>query len=264
MRIEGLRAGIWKICMKTYAKLCTEFYDLEQHPNHAQALPFYLCHAHQAHGPILEPMCGTGRFLLPMLHAGLDAQGFDASPDMLDALRKKYARISVQEAPVWQQLVQDFDRDTRYNLIFIPYGSFGLITNRADVLKSLAVMYRHLAPGGKLMIDIETVASVPSPCGVWQRGVHHRLDGSSIALTFLPSYDPQTQLFQSHSRYESIHGGAVLATEDEIFQQYLYRHDELDSLLQAAGFTTIKKFPAYDPTTVVDDVTPIMVYECVR
>jgi SAM-dependent methyltransferase len=264
MRIEGLRAGIWKICMKTYAKLCTEFYDLEQHPNHAQALAFYLHHAHQAHGPILEPMCGTGRFLIPMLQAGLDVRGFDASSHMLDALRNKYACVSVQPAPVWQQFIQDLARDTRYTLIFIPYGSFGLITDRADVIKSLAVLYRHLVPGGKFIVDVETVASVPNSCGVRQRGVHVRPDGSSIALTFLPSYDSQTQLFQSHSRYESISGDTVLATEDELFQQYLYRCDELDPLLQAAGFSIIKKYPAYDATKKVDHTTPIIVYECVR
>ena len=38
-------------------------------------------------------MCGTGRFLIPMLEANLDIEGFDASTDMLEALQRKYSTI---------------------------------------------------------------------------------------------------------------------------------------------------------------------------
>ena len=43
------------------------------------AYDFYLSYAKEANGPILEPMCGTGRFLLPLLAAGFKIEGFDAS-----------------------------------------------------------------------------------------------------------------------------------------------------------------------------------------
>ncbi len=248
--------------MKTYQELCTEFYDLEQHPLGEQALAFYLEQARKANGPILEPMCGTGRFLIPMLQAGFDVEGFDASPFMLDALRKKYAHFSLQEAPISQQLIQDFTSVRRYQLIFIPYGSFGLITSCEDVKRSLSVLRHHLQPGGKCILEIETVASVPQPCGVWRRGVHSRPDGSKIALSFITSYDPQTQLFQSFSRYELLDNGLVQATEEENFQQYLYRCDELDELLYDAGFMLIKKYPSYNPTQEVVSSTSIIVYEC--
>lgn len=250
--------------MKIYSKLCTEFYDLEQHPNAAQAHLFYMYHARQARGPILEPMCGSGRFLIPMLQAGLDVQGFDASCYMLDALRKKYSRVSAQAAPVWQQFLQDFSSDKRYQLICIPYGSLGLITNYQDLKKSLAVMYTHLAIGGKCILEIETVASVPHLCGVWQRGSHTRPDGSKIVLNFLASYESATQLFQSRSRYESIRDGAVIESEEELFQQYLFRFDELDLLLQEVGFSAIKKYTPYDPSQSVNEDTPIIIYECLK
>lgn len=250
--------------MKTYSKLCTEFYDCVQHPNGDQAHVFYMYHAHQAQGAILEPMCGTGRFLIPMLQAGLDAQGFDASSHMLDALKNKYSKISSYQAPVWQQFLQDLDSDKRYQLIFIPYGSLGLITNGQDLKKSLAAMYRHLEDGGKLLLEIETVASVPYPCGLWQRDSYSRVDSSQLALNFITSYWQETQIFQSHSRYESIVNGKVVETEEELFEQYLFRCDELDGLLQTAGFVTIKKYPAYDDAKIVDESTPIIIYECIK
>lgn len=250
--------------MKTYSKLSTEFYDCVQHPNSDQAHSFYIHHAHQALGPVLEPMCGTGRFLIPMLQAGFDVQGFDASAYMLDALKKKYAKISLQPAPVWQQFLQDLNSDKRYQLIFIPYGSLGLITNYDDLKKSLVTLHRHLEGGGKLLLEIETIASVPGQRGGWRRDSYTRADGSELVLNFITSYQTETQIFQSRAHYESLIGGLVTETEEELFEQYLFRCDELDSLLQAFGFATIKKYPAYDSAENVDESTPIIIYECIK
>jgi len=250
--------------LKTYLKLCTEFYDLEQHINGTQALSFYIHHAQKAKGLILEPMCGTGRFLIPMLQAGLNAEGFDASPYMLDAFKQKYTQVSTQEPPVWQQFVQDFTSKNRYALIFIPYGSWGLITDREEAKKGLSSLYKHLETGGKFILDIETVASVPQPCGIWRRGIHTRANGTKIALSTLATYKEETQMFQSFCRYESLVNNQIQETEDEDFLQYLYRYDELDLMLQDVGFINIKKYPAYDSTKIVTKDTPIIVYECTK
>ena len=42
-------------------------------------------------GPVLDAGCGTGRVLLPLLRAGLDADGSDVSADMLAFCRDKAA-----------------------------------------------------------------------------------------------------------------------------------------------------------------------------
>lgn len=250
--------------LTTYLKLCTEFYDLEHHQHDVQAVAFYLEYARQAHGPILEPMCGTGRFLIPMLQAGLDAEGFDASPHMLYAFEQKYKSISDQKPPIWQQFVQDFSSDKRYQLIFVPYGSWGLMTSLEDSKQSLAVMYHHLVPGGKFFVEIETVASVPEPCGIWRRGVHTRADGSLVAINTFTSYDQATQIFRSICRYESIVQGVITATETEDFLQYLYRFTEMDELLANAGFTIVKKYQDYKKTPATDPDAPLLIYECIK
>jgi SAM-dependent methyltransferase len=247
-----------------YAKLCVEFYDMEEHPNHEHALSFYMRHAKMAQGPILEPMCGSGRFLIPMLKEGLDVEGFDASSHMLNALRQKYSQITEKEAPVTEQFVQDFVSDKYFSLIFIPYGSWGLITDMYEVKKALEVLFRRLLPGGKFIIEIETVASVCQPVGISRRATHTRADGLILALSFTTAYNDATQLFQSYSRYESIINNKIKEQEEELFEQYLYRIDELDYMLDEVGFTQIKKYPAFDPTQQVDLNTPIIIYECIR
>ena len=248
--------------LTTYKKLCTEFYDLEHQNRGAQTLAFYRKKAHAANGCILEPMCGSGRFLIPLLQDGLDAAGFDASPTMLAAFTKKYAVCSTQQAPVWHQFVQNFSRNKNYTLIFIPYGSWGLITNPEEAKVGLAALYNHLAPGGTLIIEIETIASVPQPCGIWRRRTHTRADGSRLTLHALTAYDEKTQLFESFCQYEVTVDGCVQETEEEDFKQYLYAHDEFDGLLRAVGCTCFKKYPAYDPAQSVDGQTATIIYEC--
>lgn len=56
----------------TYLNLCTEVNDLSKPKPPKDAYNFYQSYAITAQGRILEPMYGTGRFLLP-----LAAEGFD-------------------------------------------------------------------------------------------------------------------------------------------------------------------------------------------
>ncbi len=250
--------------LTTYLNLCTQYYDLEKHPYDPEALECYMDYAKNAKGPILEPMCGTGRFLLPMLHAGLPIEGFDASPYMLQALKQKYAAVCNNLPPVWEQFVQDFSPTTAYMLIFVPYGSWGLMQDVEDSKKSLKIMFDALAPGGKFVVDIETVFSVPNTLNTWCRGVVTRPDGSHIAINTYPTYDTQTQIFKAICRYESIVKNSIENIETEDFYMYLYDFDEFDSYLQDAGFTQIKKYQDYNKTPATDVRAPLLIYECTK
>ena len=250
--------------LTTYKKLSTEFYDLEQHPYDDVAQIFYRNYAEQANGHILEPMCGTGRFLIPLLQAGFDIEGFDASPHMLQALTQKYEALTGKQAPVTQQFVQDFKSEKQYTLIFVPYGSWGLMTNIEDSKKGLEIMYQHLLPGGKLILEIETVASVPQPSGVWRHAGQPRPDGSQLTLNILTSYDESTQLFKSDCHYNVIKETAIIETETEDFQMYLYRFDEMDELLKNTGFTDIKKYQDHDKNPAIDQQAHLLIYECTK
>ncbi len=51
----------------TYLNLCTQVYDLSKPKPPQDAYDFYRSYVEKTKGLILEPMCGTGRFLLPLL-----------------------------------------------------------------------------------------------------------------------------------------------------------------------------------------------------
>jgi len=74
---------------KAYGKLCTQFYDLHKPQAQEESLQYYISCAKRCFGPILEPMCGSGRYLIPMMEQGFSIQGFDSSPSMLEACKEK-------------------------------------------------------------------------------------------------------------------------------------------------------------------------------
>ena len=208
-------------------------------------------------------MCGTGRFLIQLLQAGYPIEGFDASEAMLATLHHNWAQISQTQAPVWHQFLQDFTSTKSYNLIFIPYGSWGLITNLDDAQIGLNRLYAHLNPGGTLIVEIETTASLPEYLDTPIHGSVTKPDGSKITLNALSSYSAVTQLFTSRCRYDLIVNNQIVESEYEDFKQYLYRFDEFDEQLIAAGFVNIQKYQDYALTAATNPTHTIM-YVCTK
>jgi hypothetical protein len=68
--------------MNSYQKLCTEFYDIDKPSAPSDALNFFLHYAEKANGPILEPMSGSGRFLIPLLERQFDIDGREPKTDL--------------------------------------------------------------------------------------------------------------------------------------------------------------------------------------
>lgn len=78
-----------------YADLCTEMYEI-LHPTAPQdELAFYLSCAREG-DRMLEPLCGSGRFLVPFLERGFNAAGMDSSAEMLAKLRVKAPEAEVE------------------------------------------------------------------------------------------------------------------------------------------------------------------------
>jgi len=91
-----------------YKKLSTQVYDITRPQAPADALKFYLLHLESANEPVLEPMSGSGRFLIPFLERGIDIDGVDASPHMLQACRD-YCQDKGLNPVLYQQLLPELD-----------------------------------------------------------------------------------------------------------------------------------------------------------
>src|ERR1700722_5256057 len=89
----GCLIGAMKNMM--YGTLCTEFYDADKKMAPPDEVDFYKTLFKTA-DLILEPMCGSGRLLIPLLREGYTVHGIDNSSDMLKSCRERAAAFGLE------------------------------------------------------------------------------------------------------------------------------------------------------------------------
>jgi len=247
-----------------YRSLCTEYYELDKPSPPADALKCYLNYAKEAGGSILEPMCGTGRFLIPLLEQGYTVTGFDYSPHMLEVCRKKCTDRRLT-AELSEATFETFSQPGKYNLIFIPSGSFGHLITQEQVDKALAFIVDRLNSGGKFVFEIETLKSVREPQGVWKGRWVNRPDGSKIVMHVLSRFDPVSRVDDGLFRYELWETNGISKTEVEDYRVRYYEPVEIESLLHRHGLKVSAKWQA-EPHTMIEasDADPVILFECVK
>ena len=230
-----------------YYELCTQVYDLTKPHEPEGEFAFYSSYAERALGPILEPMCGSGRFLLPLLRKGFDVEGTDASPSMLAACRRRAAELGLTPR-IHQQLFEETALTRQFALVFIPSGSFGLVTDPSKVREGLTRLRALMLPGAKLVLEAERPVGKESFSFPWSAGgLVQRPDGSSILTSWSGRYDAEERVKYSWGRYELIDAnGRLCETELQQFDIRYYEPDELEQLLVSVGFVHPRR---YQPCT---------------
>lgn len=137
-----------------YGSLCTVMYELLHPIAPEDELQFYLQYANEKMN-ILEPLCGTGRFLVPFLKKGFNITGFDMSVEMLERLYKK-----APYAKVFRSSVEEFLCKEKFDYIFITSGSFSLFLDEYTVFNVLVKMKESLTSTGKFVFAAETTANI--------------------------------------------------------------------------------------------------------
>lgn len=233
--------------MNEFGKLLSEIYDISMPRPPEEAVDFYLRHLASAKGPVLEPMCGSGRFLVPFLERGIDIDGADASPHMLQACRE-HCQSRGLEPVLYQQFLQELALPRQYNLIFIPACSFGLVVDRQAAKDSLRRLFEHLLPGGKLVLEVETPRAHTLIPGLWSGHWVTRLDGARIVHSTLPTYSVEEQVRRDLHRYELFEDGHITEMELEESELRFYERDEFQQLLEGTGYREIRASKAYQDT----------------
>jgi ubiquinone/menaquinone biosynthesis C-methylase UbiE len=251
-----------KVNMNSYKKLSTIFYDIDKPNAPSDALAFYLRYAKQANGPILEAMCGSGRFLLPMLEQGFHVDGVDASSNMLLACRQRAEKQKLSPV-LYEQFLDKLEVPQRYQLVMIAASSICLITELGSVKESLARIYKHMLPGATFVLEIERHMPQPANIGLMKGRWVDCPDGSKIVLSWLSQYHDGERILRSINCYEWIKDGRLLETEWEDFNLRLYDPEEFSALLTSAGFTAVQTFKAYG-TGRPDDSDETIVFECLK
>jgi SAM-dependent methyltransferase len=101
-------------------------------------------------GRALELGVGTGRIALPLVEAGVEVVGIDASDAMIERLREKPGGADL---PV---VVGDFAEvpvDGPFGLVYVVFNTLFVLTSQEAQLRCFANVAERLAPGGAFVVE---------------------------------------------------------------------------------------------------------------
>lgn len=243
-----------------YGSLSSLYYDLDAAHGAHKELPFYRLYVQKTQGPILEPMCGTGNFLIPFTQEGFDIEGFDASMHMLEQLQKK-AETQKITVRAWHCRLEELIIAQKYSLAFIPNCSFNLIQDLETVHRCLENIYNALAHNSLFVCEILTTAV--------QKSVHYgrmtksrTLSDSTVLKVDTESIPCTDPFLTTKHTYTLSHGNQILCTETEQYTLRLYAPSEFEQRARHAGFSAVTQTQLYQYGAKPNPTDDIVVYEC--
>ncbi|MEV6834012.1 class I SAM-dependent methyltransferase [Streptomyces sp. NPDC051133] len=175
-------------------------------------------------GAALEFAIGTGRVGVPLAGRGVPVTGIELSPSMVEQLRTKADEATL---PVIVGDMATTVAPGRFSLVYLVYNTISNLLTQAEQVECFRNAARHLAPGGRFVIELWVPGLRTIPPG--RQATVWRTDADYIGLD---TYDILRQHVVSHHfRF------------DDTEQARLYRSPhryiwpaELDLMAQLAGF----------------------------
>lgn len=242
---------------KYYGNLCTEMYEILHDKAPQDELDFYLSYA-EKNKKILEIMCGSGRFLVPFLEYGYNICGVDFSVEMLEKLKLKAPEADVEYADI-----AEYTTNEQFDYIFISSGSVSLFTDMNLCQKILKKIKGLLAPAGKFVFAVDTIAAKCLDNDDYEMSVSVKMkNGFDLVLKTKNYFDVQQQIQFSPGIYELYDRDKLLKSEHMDFQTHLYKFGEMENYLREAGFTEIKTYSSFEKEIAIDDCCDMFLFEC--
>jgi hypothetical protein len=127
----------------------------------------------------------------------------------------------------------------------VPSSSFQLLTDPADATEAMQRFWRHLEPGGTLVMSLMVLWQDGEPTETdWRLSGEAVLpeDGTTARRWLRTWYDPSDQLEHTEDRYEILQDGEVITAEQHRRSPATrsYTQEQARALYEAAGFTDIR------------------------
>ena len=216
-----------------------ELYDL-LFEGYTEDRDFYLGLARAARGPVLDLACGSGRLLIPALAAGVDIDGLELEAEMMGELTRK-ARARELEPRIHPGDMRNLALPRRYALIYCAFNTLVHNLTPEDWIATLRGCREHLAPGGTLAFDVQTMtpAALCDPDGVPVQEFDVRYPEAGLTLRVIDSRrkDPVAQLQRSRIEVQELDAEGAVTTKHRFETTIRWvQKNELTLMLAMAGF----------------------------
>lgn len=240
-----------------YGELCTELYEILHEKAPQDELDFYLSYAGKDK-KILEPLCGSGRFLVPFMERGFDISGIDSSKEMLGKLKQKAPNAKAICADI-----REYSPQGHFDYIFISSGSVSLFTDMGLCKTILTALKEMLSPKGKLVFAVDTIANRCPDDSDYKLSLSVKTkEGFDLILKSKNLYDEQSRTQFSPGIYELYNGTELLRSERMDFQTHLYTFGEMEQYLKEMGFKDVKTYSSFQKEIAANSECEMFLFEC--
>jgi ubiquinone/menaquinone biosynthesis C-methylase UbiE len=220
-----------------YGELCTRMYESNKSIADGKELEFFFSFVKDKNMKVLEPMCGNGRMLIPFMQEGIDIEGFDISDEMLNLCKEKCKELNLNPI-VFNENMENFKSEKKYDLIIIPFGSFSLLPDHL-VNTSLNNMKSVLKNNGKILLTIITKKNEPEVFQDWVQTNRVEFNDETIVEYRKVQYDVEKRMLHTKLKYELIKESTIIKTEIMDFPMRLYENDEFENILKINGLQKV-------------------------
>jgi hypothetical protein len=190
----------------------------------------YLRFVRRSGEPALELGCGDGDPLLDLRAHGLDVEGLDSSPDMLERCGANAAARGLV-VTLHLSRIERMELRRRYRSIYLAGPTFNLLPDDDTAWRALARIHAHLEPGGTALIPL--FVPPPTPADVFgEYRTHETADGDRLRFCVVSATRDEAGRTQvARLRYERERGGEVEVLE----RDWIIHWHTQDGFRQLAG-----------------------------
>lgn len=227
-------------------------YDLvHEKPADGEQMAFYERQIERYGSPVLELACGTGNYLVTLSGDDVEISGLDNSDEMLDGAKRRGENQNT-ETNLINADMRFFDLGQKFRLVFIAGNSFQHLNRLEDVEACFASVKKHLAPGGRFIVEIFNPSLQllnRNPDERFFVGEYKTADGW-IVLTENVRYDHATQINHIDWHYKN-----QFANEEQTvaFTMRQFFPQELDALFRYNNFRIECKYGDFDESAFTSD-----------
>jgi SAM-dependent methyltransferase len=217
------------------------------------------------HGqPVLDVGCGTGRLLLDYLADGIDIEGVDNSPEMLQLCQQKAQQRELHPV-LYCQPMEALELPRSYRTILVPSSSFQLLTDQQQAQEAMRHFFSHLDPSGVLVMPFMRLWQEGDPLETdWQLTGEQVQpeDGALMRRWSRSRFDPADDCEHTLDRYEVIRDEKVIA--QELHQRSpatrSYTQAQAMALYAEAGFVSLQAYHefSFEPAQPTDSLVTIL------
>ncbi|MDQ2848785.1 MAG: class I SAM-dependent methyltransferase [Actinomycetota bacterium] len=185
-------------------------------------------------GSALEFAIGTGRVAIPLAKRGISMAGVELSQPMVDQLHRKMPDLPVVVGDMATSKVAGV-----FSLVYLVWNGIGNLRIQAEQVACFANAARHLASGGRFVIELWIPGIRRFPPG--QDGVPFHIGQHHVGFD---TYDMATQQGTSH-HYRRQPDGTVTYGANNF--RYIWPA-ECDLMAQLAGMTLERRIADWNGT----------------